>query len=123
MTTTGIPQATSYCEGRSCEQEVARAISLVAGRWAVPVLEALVFAGAPVRFRELQRRVGGISQKELSRQLAAFVHHGIAHRRADALHPTRVDYSLTPRGHALLGQMDQLGRWLLDPARERPRTA
>lgn len=111
--TTGIPQATSYCEGRSCEQEITRAIALVSGRWAVPVLEALVFAPGPLRFRQLQRQVAGLSQKELSRQLTRFVHHGIVQRRAELQNPARVDYALTGRGRELLQRLDHIGRWIL----------
>ena len=101
-----------YCAGSSCEAEIARALSLVATRWAIPVLEALVFADEPLRFRELQRCVvGGISQKELTRQLTSFVHHGIALRHEVQGPGARVDYVLTERGSALLEQMDALGQW------------
>ncbi|HJV61044.1 MAG TPA: helix-turn-helix domain-containing protein [Albitalea sp.] len=101
-----------YCAGSSCEVDIARAVTLVAGRWAVPVLEALVFANGPLRFRELQRRVAGISQKELTRQLTSFVHHGVALRHAIEGPGARVQYELTPHGRGLLAQMDALGRWL-----------
>ncbi len=109
--TLGIPKDTNYCNGVSCEQMIAQTLALISGRWAVAVLEALHFAGGPVRFRELQRRVGGITQKELSRQLTRFVHHRVVHRRADALHATRVDYELSARGRDLLAQLDALGQW------------
>jgi DNA-binding HxlR family transcriptional regulator len=111
-TPTTAPATTPCCEGLSCEPEITRALALVAGRWAVPVLEAMVFADGPVRFRELQRRIGAISQKELSRQLTSFVHHAVVNRRAIQGPGARVDYVLTPRGRALLGQMDALGRWV-----------
>jgi DNA-binding HxlR family transcriptional regulator len=101
-----------YCAGASCAQEVARAVSVLAGRWAVPVLEALYFApGTASRFRELQRRVSGISQKELSRQLTAFVNAGVAQRNQGQAGPRQVAYSVTPRGRQLLAHMDALGQW------------
>ena len=105
----------SYCQGRSCEGEIARVLALVAGRWSVPVLEAMVLGGDPVRFRELQRRIGAISQKELSRQLQQFVHHGVVRRHEGEGPSRRVDYALTARGHALLGRIDALGRWVREP--------
>ena len=105
-------ETTSYCEGLSCESEITRVLMLVSGRWAVPVLETLLFAGAPVRFRELQRRIGGISQKQLSQQLTSLVHHAVVTRHAVDGPGARVDYTLTPRGKALLAQMDALGRWV-----------
>lgn len=118
----GIPPATTppsapagsarYCGGASCEAEVARAVALIAGRWSVPVLEALCLVGAPVRFRELQRRVGVISQKELTRQLSLFVHHGVVVRRAGSTDRASVHYAITERGMSLLQRMDALGRWV-----------
>jgi DNA-binding HxlR family transcriptional regulator len=101
-----------YCAGGSCAREVSRAVGVLAGRWAVPVLEALYFAPeAASRFRELQRRVAGISQKELSRQLGNFVNLGVAQRIEQLGAPQRVDYQLTPRGRELMKHMDGLGQW------------
>jgi DNA-binding HxlR family transcriptional regulator len=106
-----VATVNSYCAGTSCELDVSRAVALVSSRWAVPVLEALYFAAAPVRFRELQRRLSTISQKELTRQLTVFVHHSVVSRREQRSTRASVDYSLTERGMALLAQMDALGRW------------
>lgn len=116
--TPSVATSTDYCGGRSCGDDIARALQLVSGRWGVPVLEALVFAGTALRFRELQRRVGVISQKELSRHLAAFVAARVVTRHQDALHATRVHYALSERGRALLQQMDALGQWAQAPWRE-----
>jgi DNA-binding HxlR family transcriptional regulator len=107
-----------YCAGESCEFEVARTVALIAGRWAVPIMESLYFAGEPVRFRALQRRLGSISQKELARQLTLFVHHAVVSRREHEGSRAGIEYALTARGLALLKQMDALGRWAkrMDPA-------
>jgi DNA-binding HxlR family transcriptional regulator len=61
--------------------------------------------------RELQRRIEGITQKELSRHLTQFVHHGVVSRRTDAADGKRIHYALTDHGHALLNLVDHLGRW------------
>jgi len=113
--TTTRPGATAYCEGHSCEAEIASVLMLIAGRWSVPVLEQLYFANGPVRFRELQRRVGAISQKELTRQLTAFVHRSVAIRRVSGAGDSHVEYELAPRGHALLARLDALGQWAKRP--------
>ncbi|RZJ07771.1 MAG: transcriptional regulator [Rubrivivax sp.] len=102
-----------YCGGQSCANEVSRAVRLLSGRWSVPVLEALCMApGSVSRFRELQRRIPGISQKELTRQLSMLVNVGVARRESDLNNTRRVHYQLTPRGHALLKHMDELGQWI-----------
>jgi DNA-binding HxlR family transcriptional regulator len=101
----------AYCGGVSCEEQIASVVALVSGRWAVAVVAVLHFASAPACFRELQRRIEGITQKELSRHLTQSVHHGVVSRRTDAADGTRIHYSLTDRGHALLNLVDHLGRW------------
>lgn len=101
----------AYCGGSPCEVQITSVVALVSGRWAVAVLEGLHFAGAPTHFLDLQRRIGDITQKELSRHLTRFVHHGVVSRRADEADGRRIHYSLTERGHALMGLMDHLGRW------------
>src|SRR5690606_9885377 len=42
-------------------------IGLLAGRWAFPVLYQLLRAQGPIRFGQLQRAVGRVTQKELTR--------------------------------------------------------
>lgn len=112
------------CAGVTCAAEVAQALSLLGARWAAPVLVAMRSAKGPTRFRELQRRVGGISQKELAKQLASFVRHGMADRRGPLPSDRGVEYALTDMGIALLRGLDGLGRHLKAPietsARERP---
>jgi len=110
-------QDLGFCAGSSCAQEVQAAVKLLAGAWAVPVLEGLAFATARTcRFRELQRRASGISQKELSRQLGTYMDAGIVHRQA--LSAQRVEYRLSARGEALLAIADTLGQWKkAEPAR------
>ncbi len=45
-----------------------RAMELVAHRWTIHILFTLHEAGGPARFRELQRRVVPIAQKELMKR-------------------------------------------------------
>jgi len=113
MATTAVQppqQAGAYCDGSSCAQQVQAAVKLLSGAWAVPVLEALALAPAQTcRFRELQRRAPGISQKELSRCLGEFVAADIVRRLV--LKAQHVEYRLSARGHGLLAIADTLGRW------------
>ncbi len=100
-----------YCGGMSCAAEASLTANLLAGRWAPRILECLHFAGAPVRFKELQRRVEGISQKELSRQLLAFAEYGVVDRVVQMVKPLQVEYSLTPAGKKLIGHIAALAEW------------
>ena len=88
----------------------ARTLKLVASKWSVEILFALR-AGEVVRFRELQRAVGRITQKELTRHLRSLEHAGLVARQVFAEVPPRVEYRLTPMGGSLLVPLEELGRW------------
>lgn len=103
----------TYCGGESCAAEAVRAVELLASAWSVPLLEALAlcFAAKPVRFRELQRAVAGISQKELAKRLDVFVRHGIVRRQVEDTRPPSVRYSLAEDGFSLMAEVERLGVW------------
>jgi DNA-binding HxlR family transcriptional regulator len=71
-------------------------LDLIADKWSILVLSA-VHHGVH-RNGELLRRIGGISQKALTRTLRELERNGLV-RRTDHLEvPPRVDYSLTDTG-------------------------
>ncbi|MDP3761923.1 MAG: helix-turn-helix domain-containing protein [Ramlibacter sp.] len=98
-----------YCGGVSCAVEIGDAIAAVSGRWAIQVLEGIHFSGGASRFRALQRRIGAISSKELSRQLGTLVAHGVVERVAHS--PANISYQLTDSGRGLMRHMQALGEW------------
>lgn len=99
----------AYCAGRSCAAEIGRGLQALAGRWSVPIVEALHFAGEPLGFAELKRRIPGISPKELARHLGALVDARVVRRASTG--GARYRYDLTEHGHALLQPMQLLGEW------------
>jgi DNA-binding HxlR family transcriptional regulator len=103
-----VLEALPYCGGASCEAEVSRAVGVLAGRWAVAVIEALHFAGEAVRFKELQRRIARISPKELTRQLVHLQACGVV---AQAEGGAMRGYRLTAEGQALMRHLEALGEW------------
>jgi DNA-binding HxlR family transcriptional regulator len=54
-----------------------------------------------LRFSRLRERIGGISQKMLTRTLRQLERDGLVTRRVHAEVPPRVDYRLTPLGESL----------------------
>jgi len=76
------------------------------GRWGPPVLVALM--DEPQRFRQLGRRVDGISEKMLSQTLQAFERDGLVVRQASPGFPSRVDYDLTELGRSTATQLYSL---------------
>lgn len=112
METNIPPEAgTQLCGGLSCAAEAAPALELLGGRWAFALLEALHLAGGRSRFRDLQRRVGGISQKELARNLSQLAGAGVVRRLSLDGPPRQVLYELTARGLALLQRASLLAEW------------
>jgi DNA-binding HxlR family transcriptional regulator len=77
---------------------VERAIQIIGGRWRMLVLRSLMLDG-PQRYNDLLRAVGGISAKELTRNLRALEGFGLVRREAGAR--TRARYALTEVGAEL----------------------
>jgi len=92
-----------------------RAISDVLARigdkWSVLVVTRL--GQGPMRFNELRRAIGGISQRMLTLTLRGLERDGLVTRTVFATVPPRVDYALTPLGRDLLEPVSALGAWAL----------
>ncbi len=82
------------------ESLVRQVIAQVADKWTMLVLEALEEHGT-LRFTEVGRTVGGISQKMLTKTLREMERDGLVVRTVHPVIPPRVDYTLTELGHEL----------------------
>jgi DNA-binding HxlR family transcriptional regulator len=67
----------------------------------------------PMRFNELKRTIGGISQRMLTLTLRNLERDGLLTRTVFPTVPPRVDYVLTPLGRSLLVPVSALGDWAL----------
>lgn len=81
----------------------------IGDKWAVLVLLSL--KDGPVRFNDLRRRIGAISQKMLSQTLKSLERDGLVSRAAFPTVPVTVEYALTPLAGGLIGILDQITRW------------
>lgn len=90
---------------------IARLLELLSGRWAFPVLYQLLQAQGPIRFSQLQRTVGRVTQKELTKTLRMFEERGLVKRKIYAEVPPRVEYALTRLGGSLGEPLCALARW------------
>jgi DNA-binding HxlR family transcriptional regulator len=90
-----------------------RAISDVLARigdkWSVLVVSRL--GSGSMRFNELRRSIGGISQRMLTLTLRGLERDGLVTRTVFPTIPPRVDYALTPLGRDLLEPVSALGEW------------
>ncbi|HST57542.1 MAG TPA: helix-turn-helix domain-containing protein [Longimicrobium sp.] len=82
------------------EELLREVLERVADKWTLLVLDALE-EGGEMRFTRLRDRVGGVSQKMLTKTLRQLERDGLVTRRVYPEVPPRVEYRLTARGHTL----------------------
>lgn len=85
------------------------ALEQISGKWKGLILYHLL--DGTLRFNELARRLGGVTQRSLTKQLRELEIDGIVHREVFAVVPPRVEYSLTDKGWRLRGVMEALREW------------
>jgi DNA-binding HxlR family transcriptional regulator len=85
------------------------AVDLVGGKWKPLILWEL--HEKPLRFAQLRRAVGGISEKMLIQQLREMEAYQLIHREVYHEVPPHVEYSLTPFGESLNTALLPLGHW------------
>jgi DNA-binding HxlR family transcriptional regulator len=90
---------------------VSDVLARVGDKWSVLVVTKL--GGGPLRFNELRRSIGGISQRMLTLTLRGLERDGLITRTVFPVIPPRVDYALTALGRDLLEPVSALGDWAL----------
>lgn len=79
-------------------------------RWGVLVLVALL--QGTHRFSELRRKIGGVSEKMLAQTLQWLEGDGLVVRKAYAVVPPHVEYTLSPLGMEAARQVQGLADWI-----------
>jgi len=87
-------------------------LSHITSRWAVLTLYAL--HDETLRFAQIRRTIGGISEKMLTETLKKLEADGFVHRKAYPVVPPKVEYRLTPLGKELSLHIFSLITWLED---------
>lgn len=88
---------------------VSEVLSRVGDKWTVLVVSYL--GDGSLRFSDLKRAVGGISQKMLTTTLRGLERDGFVTRTVTPTIPPRVDYELTALGRELLVPVKALSNW------------
>ncbi|AEF26227.1 winged helix-turn-helix transcriptional regulator [Streptococcus parauberis] len=84
-------------------------LSLIGDKWKILILRDLL--KGTMRFGQLQKSIGKVSQKVLTSQLRDMEAHGLVHREVFAEVPPRVEYSLTETGLSLEPVIDSMLAW------------
>lgn len=82
----------------------------ITSRWSVLILLAL--KDKTLRFSELRRAVGGVSERMLAQSLRYLEEDGFVQRIAYDVMPPHVEYRLTPLGREVGEQVVGLADWL-----------
>ena len=94
-------------EKASCPAEVT--LKLISGRWKPMVIYWLL--QETKRFNQLQRDLGSVTHRTLSKTLKEMEADGLVARRDFGEIPPRVEYSLTPHGRSLEPVLSAMHDW------------
>lgn len=100
-------EATSFAD-EGCP--LAFALEVVGGKWRLPVVWELS-REKTLRYNELRRRLGHVTNATLSRVLSELELAGVIERHDYGEIPPRVDYSLTESGRRLVPILAMLYKW------------
>ena len=97
---------------------VSDVLARIGDKWSVLVVARL--GEGSLRFNELRRSIGGISQRMLTLTLRGLERDGLITRTVTPTVPPRVDYALTALGRDLLNPVSALSSWAI---RNQPKIA
>lgn len=83
----------------SCHVELAN--KSISGKWKILILYRLSLSPV-IRYTELRKEVGTISEKMLASQLRDLENDGLVHRTVYPVVPPKVEYSLTESGKGII---------------------
>ena len=84
-------------------------LARIGDKWTVFVVGLL--SKGPMRFNEIRRTIGGISQRMLTLTLRGLERDGLVTRTVYPTIPPRVEYALTPLGCTLIEPLVALADW------------
>ncbi len=82
----------------------------ITSRWGVLVLLSL--RGGTLRYSQIRRKIGGVSEKMLAQTLQALERDGFVLRVSMPIVPPHVEYSLTPIGQEVSAHVQGLTDWI-----------
>lgn len=85
------------------------AISVVSGKWRLAIVCALL--SGPKGFNEIERLMGGITPRMLSKDLGELELEGVVEKLADTANPRARKYALTPSGSKLEEVIVLMATW------------
>lgn len=88
------------------------AMDIIGQKWKLPILWYIADAeNQTLRYRELERKVVGITATMLTKCLRELEADGLINRKQYSTIPPTVEYSLTDRGKTLIPALDSIYQW------------
>ena len=84
--------------------------AILGGKWKILILWYIAFYKVQ-RFGELSRRLDGITQSTLTKQLRELENDGFIHREIYKEVPPKVEYTLTELGKSFIPVLNQMMAW------------
>jgi DNA-binding HxlR family transcriptional regulator len=88
---------------------IATAMEIIGNKWTALIIRDL--ASGPKRFCVLEKSVGHINPRTLSKRLDDLEAHEIITKQSFAEVPPRIEYTLTPKGKDLIPLLQQMATW------------
>ena len=102
-----LTESTAKQELPACPVETT--LTLISDKWKVLILRDLM--NGTLRFGELKKSIGHVTQKVLTAQLRQMEASGLLTRKVYAEVPPRVEYTLTELGYSLKPVLDAMKNW------------
>jgi DNA-binding HxlR family transcriptional regulator len=99
----------SHTDGHADCRAISDVLARIGDKWTVMVVGLL--SDKPMRFNELRRTIGSISQRMLTLTLRGLERDGLVTRTVFPTIPPRVDYELTTMGRTLIEPLKALFAW------------
>ncbi|MEY4519376.1 MAG: hypothetical protein RLZZ499_1975 [Cyanobacteriota bacterium] len=84
-------------------------LDIIGNKWSVIIIYCLAYQTR--RYKQLERKIEGISQKVLTQTLRKLEQNGLVKRKVYPAVPAQVEYSLTPLGETLVEPLSLLAEW------------
>jgi DNA-binding HxlR family transcriptional regulator len=104
------PVPPGSCHASLCP--VRDVLDCIGDRWSLLALVAL--SDGTLRFTQLKRSIGDVSQRMLAQTLRGLERDGYVTRTVYPTVPPKVEYALTDLGRSLLGMIEPLIGWAAD---------
>ena len=86
------------------------AMDVLSGKWKISIISSMCYYNER-RFSDILHDLGGISNKQLSKELKELEQNKLVTRTVMDTQPVTVKYNLTKYGKSLQGIIDNLAEW------------